>query len=145
MLANIAILNDRELRRRFSADLGDAESVVCTCLHLNSFILELFKNYTELARSVTVIANHPSRSPADAEKQIALRRELIENGIQVNWFRSSRLLHQKTILLGPDIVFIGSHNLSRKAWFSNHETTVRIKNKALYDTMWTRLSAFCGI
>lgn len=145
MVANIEILNDGEMRRRLSVDLKDAESVICVCLHLNPFVLQLFKGYAELARSVTVIANHPSRSLGDAEKQIALRRELIEHGIQVNWFRSARLLHQKTILLGPDIVFIGSHNLSRKAWYSNHETTVRIKNQALYDTVRNRLSAFCGI
>lgn len=145
MLSNIEILNDREMRRKFSEDLKDAESVICTCLHLNSFVLELFADFTKLARSVTVIANHPSRSSSDAEKQIALRRELIEHGIQVNWFRSARLLHQKTILLGPDLVFIGSHNLSRKAWFSNHETTVRINNQSLYNAMRDRLSAFCGI
>lgn len=145
MLVNVEILNDRELRRRFMIDLVDAESVVCTCLQLNGFVLELFQKYSETGKPVTVIANHPSRSGTDIERQISLRRELIENGIQVNWFRSARLLHQKTILLGPDIVFIGSHNLSRKAWFSNHETTIRIKDKELCNTMRNRLSAFCGI
>lgn len=144
-MVNVEILNDRELRRRFMVDLLDAESVVCTCLQLNNFVSELFREYSETGKPVTVIANHPSRSGTDIERQISLRRDLIENGIQVNWFRSARLLHQKVILLAPDIVFIGSHNLSRKAWFSNHETTVRIKDRALFKTMESRLSAFCGI
>lgn len=144
-MSRVDLLVDRSLAKALASDLWTAPSVVCSCLQLNRFVITLFSNYLSDGGPLTILANHPGRSKVNAEVQFDVRRSLHEQGALVHWFRSPRLLHQKTILIAPDIVYLGSHNLSKKAFFSNHEVSVRIKDKDIYDKLIDRTLQFCGM
>lgn len=142
---NVKLLVDRELIKALVVDLKGSRSVVCSCLQLTRFAITVFSDYLADGGALTILANHPRRFKDNPETQFAVKRSLHEQGAIVHWFRSPRLLHQKVILVAPNIVYLGSHNLSSKAFLSNHETSMRIIDKALYGRLIDRTLQFCGM
>lgn len=144
-MSEISLLFDRELSKSLAVDLTTSRSVICSCMQLSRFVITIFSDYLAAEGSLTMITNHPRRFKGPQELQFDVRRSLIEQGATVHWFRSPRLLHQKVILVAPDIVYLGSHNMSAKAFLSNHEATLRIVDKALYTKLTDRTLKLCGM
>ena len=65
-------------------------------------------------------------------------------GADVRTFKAPYLYHQKTILIPPDIVFVGSHNLTYASVYRNFESSVRFQNFGVYQTLHLRFCRFFG-
>lgn len=144
-LSEIILLSDKDYAKSVKKDLLSSTSAVCSCVQLNRFAITLFSDFLSRGGSLTILANHPGRFRDKPDNQFDVYRSLITQGANVQWFRSPRLLHQKVILMAPDIVYLGSHNLSAKAFYSNHEVSIRLENKAMYDALIDRTLQFCGM
>ena len=76
----------------------------------------------------------------DDRKSIASRsnkktaKYLKRAGIKVKFDSEERMLHTKAVVI-DDIVYIGSHNLTRSGLGRNCETSVKIKSKEVADEM----------
>lgn len=61
-----------------------------------------------------------------------VNNEIIKNNLDIlkikaKYLKSSRILHSKIVIIDNDILFIGSHNLTRNAVTTNLESSLMVK------------------
>jgi len=73
-----------------------------------------------------------------------LTRQLNSIGVKAKYLTNFKIIHAKFILIDDEILFIGSHNLTKCAMESNLELSIRINlvgfvNEAtpLFDKLWS--------
>ncbi len=128
----IEVLQNKDFINRLNYDLLSAKECYISLLYLTPQIRVIFEEYLSLQKKLVIVTNHPAKFQAVSTNPFQLREELKNLGAEVHFYRAPWLCHEKILLLKPGLVYLGSHNFSKKALFSNHETTVRFFSSSIH-------------
>jgi len=131
----LEVLQNKDFIYRLKYDLLSAQECYISLLYLTPQIKEIFEEYLSLRKKLVIVTNHPAKFQAVSTNPFQLRLELQKMGAEVYFYRAPWLSHEKILLLKPGLVYLGSHNFSKKALFSNHETTVRFFSSSIYQKL----------
>lgn len=131
----VTLLQDREYRQSIALDLIDHNSVRIECLTLTPFIIVLLRDFLIQGGHVEILTNSYSKKQIHGADYLENRKELKNLGAHVFTYEAPHLNHQKVVLIEPDIVYLGSHNMTSQSNFANRESSVRLVNKAIYDKL----------
>jgi phosphatidylserine/phosphatidylglycerophosphate/cardiolipin synthase-like enzyme len=137
-------LRDRDFLLALSRDIAQASDVHLSVVSLTRQLRFLFVDFLLRGGSLTVATNSLSRYPDSTASILAEVAELRDLGAHVVYYNSPYLLHAKLIAIAPNIVYIGSHNLTGQSMGRNIERSVRLMDPALFSDvladikLWSR-------
>lgn len=79
-----------------------------------------------------------SRLPINGAPNLMAVRMLLENGVQVAWYKPEHpriMLHAKTILVDGQVTLMGTANFTYRAWHRNREIEVRLDDPVFTQQM----------
>lgn len=127
-MSDIQLLQGKEYIRSLYEDFDYAKKIRIECLTLNPIIADILIPQAKAGAKIEILTNPPDRKMIHGPDFLEVRRILREAGIKVYCFNAPYLHHQKIVLIDPDIVYLGSHNISKPSLNINIETSVRFRN-----------------
>lgn len=131
-MTNIQLLQGKEYIRSLYEDFDYAKKIRMETLTLNPIIADILLPQAKLGVKIEILTNPPDRKMIHGPDFLTIRKTLREAGIKVYSFNAPYLHHQKIILIDPDIVYLGSHNISQQSLNANIETSVRFRHFDIY-------------
>lgn len=136
----ITLLQDKEYRPALVNDLTPGRKVRIECLTLAPFIVVLLRSFLVAGGQVDILTNALAKKQLHGRDFMENRNQLRELGACVFTYEAPHLNHQKVILIEPDIVYLGSHNMTAQSQFNNRETSIRMTHHGFYDKL---VAGFC--
>lgn len=141
---SITLLLDTEFPAALHREMLLTSRVTASVLQLGVYCKSIFFPPLEDGTAVHIITNPPGKWPSMAEEVALTTQALRGAGAEVHYVRRHGLLHQKQVLCAPDIVFLGSHNMSRQSHTINLESSLMIRSATLYNTLLERMLSLSG-
>lgn len=136
-MSEIQYLVDSEYKAALVRDM-DASRIAHLCtVRLSQSIEHLFGSWLRGGGLLYCVTNSVARFPADIITTLSVAGKLRELGVRLTQINAPYLLHPKILTFAPDIVYLGSHNMTPQSLARNIERSVRIKNLRLYNTVIT--------
>lgn len=131
----INLLQDKEYRKALVEDMNRASLMYIETVTLAPFLVVLLREWLIAGGSANILTNSLKKSQIHDRDFLTNRDFLRELGAKVYSYDAPHLNHQKIVLIAPDIVYLGSHNMTAQSNFNNRETSIRLVNKAFYDKL----------
>lgn len=131
----VTLLQDREYRHALARDLLTTHHIRIECLTLTSFLTILLEDFLSAGGSADILCNAFSKKYLHTDEFLEVRKLLKELGASVYVYDAPHINHQKVVLIEPDIVYIGSHNMTVQSNFNNRETSLRIVHPDFYNKL----------
>lgn len=132
---NYQLLQQHEFLTHLKEDISTAKHIRLETLSLSPVLIPLFTAYLVEKKNLEILTNNPARNKWVWTDFIDTRIKLCSLGAKIFIWRSPYLHHQKIILIAPNIVYLGSHNLSWASLYSNIETSLRLEDDTLYQKL----------
>lgn len=136
------LLFDREFVRRLHEDVKTAHEMYIMTLSLSKAIMPIVAPILQASGNVSIITNRFLSNNRQFPDHQEVYEELKRLGCAINFVRGAFLHHQKIILLPPAICYIGSHNITAAALFSNFECSVRFEDAPILQQLLSRFHSF---
>lgn len=99
-------------------------------------LMEDLRTITSRGAKGRLILAHPATILAREAYNVDAAATLRQSGWQVKFGPQNLPWHEKLILIWPDILYIGSHNISISSLARNIDTTARITDPETYQKAW---------
>lgn len=129
------LLRDREYITALTTDLETAQEIVIECLSVMPALISLLSPFLKAGGKAEIICNAPHKSYLHNPEFLQNRKELRGKGALVFSYFAPHINHSKVVLIAPDIVYLGSHNMSQQSLYSNRETSLRLTHADIYNKL----------
>ena len=143
-MSDLLYLSDIAYRVALSNDLQSAETVYASAVTLSPHLITLFEKFCRRGGHLSLVTNSIHRYPAILGQQLSIAARLRSVGARVTFYDCPYLLHAKCVIVSPDIVYLGSHNLTAQALNRNIERSVRITSLGLFTKVLADLNVWGG-
>lgn len=135
MIMSIELLRDREYLTALTADLETAQEIAIECLSISPALLSLLSAYLARGGKAEVLCNAPQKTYLHSPEFLQNRKKLRAQGAQVYSYNAPHINHCKLVLIAPDIVYLGSHNMTHQSLHSNRENSLRLIHPEIYNKL----------
>lgn len=134
-MPNYELLQQQEFIIHLKEDISLAKVIRLEALSLSPILVPLFTDYLFQNKTLEILTNRPGRIKWIGPDFVDIRIKLTNLGAKIFIWRAPYLHHQKIILIAPNIVYCGSHNMSWASCYSNIETTIRLEDDTIYQKL----------